>query len=300
MSFDLRPYFPEDPAESQTAEGGANANDNCVPTSFAICLAALGYGDPLSPQQITDGAYGPGHIGGEDFSVVASYIESRTDIYPYLPAIEVQGLTGQEFLDACDSYGRQGFPMIGAYWCDVNATITPYPNLFMHSSPVVAFDGNIWTIWNVWSGYEQKFTNDEMIQAVTGGPGVFHRSIFPQPAPPVHHLKPEVTMESHRLDSSNLNHYEFGLYQGQPGPYPYRDWFVSVGGDTAEGTVPSVVRVYFVPADPAGAVEVDVNVAGSDETTISTPANFGGEFHVRAELISGGPVYVRVYPEFKV
>lgn len=101
------------------------------------------------------------------------------------------------------------------------------------------------------------------------------------------------------------NAYFPGAFAGTPGDYMARDVWVAVAGDTAlTGGQDHIanVRVYFVPADPSGAVSQDIQVNGSTETSIKSPV--GGEQHVRVELLSmpdgsqSAPVIVRVYQEF--
>lgn len=99
-----------------------------------------------------------------------------------------------------------------------------------------------------------------------------------------------------RLSATAPNAYAAGLYQGQPGSYPTRDVYVAICGDTAEGTGDSKYVIYFVP--PSGGPGVQVvqdGLTGSQQKSYRSPLN--GEQHVRVQLVSGGPLYVRVYVE---
>lgn len=188
MAFDLRPRFPELPSEGQIEEGGENSHANCVPASFDFCLLALGYPDRLSPQQIMDGTYGAGHEGGVgDPTAMRDWIASRTDLYPDLPTIGIDEVDGLGFVQRADAYGQLGYPMFGAFYCDTWARILPYGSpgiVATHASCVVAFDGQTWTVWNVWTGFEQQIANDAMVAAFTPGPWLvtFRRSIFATPS----------------------------------------------------------------------------------------------------------------------
>jgi hypothetical protein len=187
MPFDLRPRFPELPSEGQIEEGGENSHANCVPASFDFCLLALGYPDRLSPQEIMDGTYGPGHAGGvNDPTAMRDWLAGRSDLYPGLPEIRIDDTDGLGCVQLADAYGSLGYPMFGAFYCDSAARILPAGSpgiVATHASCIVAFDGQAWTIWNVWTGFEQQLSNHDMVQAFSPGPWLvsFLRSILPTP-----------------------------------------------------------------------------------------------------------------------
>lgn len=177
MAFDLRANFPEIPSESQTAQGGNNWNDNCVPTSHAYCMQALGY-TFVPPQNWTDFEYGSGYHGGEYMASSIDYIYKHPDLFPNPPLITLEA--PGDVLAFIQENGAKGFPMCAAFSCNVNAHIEPNGGFFHISCPVAADDNGV-TIWNVWSGYEQYLSNDLFRECYSGGVTVFHQSIFPPP-----------------------------------------------------------------------------------------------------------------------
>lgn len=178
MGFDLRPQIIENPAESQTAEGGSNWNDNCSPAAHLMCMSALGYGDPAEPQDITDWIYGPGATNQpEMFQAAVDYILQHGDKFPNPPQIDVT--SPGDFAAAIEEAGRQGFPMVGGFHCDQGATIVTWSGPYGHASLPVAHDdaSDTWTVWNVWTGFEQTFSRSDLNAAYAGGLTIFHRSI---------------------------------------------------------------------------------------------------------------------------
>jgi hypothetical protein len=193
-AWDLRPQLVESAAESQTAEGGANWNDNCSPTAHAICMMALGYGDPAEPQDWTDFEYKPNYHGGESFEASLDFIRKHPQMFPAPPAMSVQA--PRDVVAYVNGWGANGWPMVVAFWCDQGANILPGPQAYQHASVPVASDGKGIAVLNVWKGQEVYLTNDQFRRCYSGGVTVFERSVKavaqqPQlppnvPAPPAH------------------------------------------------------------------------------------------------------------------
>lgn len=178
LSFDLRAYLPESSVLSQLAEGGLNARDNCVPTSFHIAMIALGYPD-VPPQVWTDFEYGTSYYGPEALAAAVDFVNRHPDLFPNPPSISVTSAPAQEVLTVMDGAGRQGFPMVGAWWCDCSTVqVVPYATSCGHASPLAAYDGANWRLWNVWTGFEQVFNDDLLRSAYAGSVAVFERSVF--------------------------------------------------------------------------------------------------------------------------
>ena len=71
-------------------------------------------------------------------------------------------------LAVIDNAGRQGFPIVGAWWCDCSTVqVVPYQTACGHASPIAAYDGQTWRLWNVWTGFEQALSDDLLRSAYT-------------------------------------------------------------------------------------------------------------------------------------
>jgi hypothetical protein len=189
-SADLRPEFREDSAESQVAEGGTNWNDNCVPTSFAMVMDALGYGDPAEPQDWTNYEYGASYHGVESGQAAIDFILAHAAMFPVPPAMAHE--SPADPVPRLVDLLNQRKPTVCYFSCDANAHIGP--GGFGHASVPVASDGaTTITIWNVWTGYEQVLTFDQVRAYWLGSFCVFDRTVtrtaapanpIPAPAPP--------------------------------------------------------------------------------------------------------------------
>ena len=102
MSFDLRGYLPENSVLSQLIEGGLNARDNCVPTSFHIAMIALGYPD-VPPQVWTDYEYGASYFGPEAMSSAVDFINRHPELFPNPPAISITYASARDVLAVIDN-----------------------------------------------------------------------------------------------------------------------------------------------------------------------------------------------------
>ena len=182
MSFDLRPYMPERPLESQLAEGGVNAHANCVPAEHLAVLQDLEYVDTLEPQDITNALFPPDGIakGGMSFEAVVDYIKSRPDAYPNLPTITVQNPSN--LLVVLELYGKDGgFPVVISLCVD-GPTVLAAPcssSTIGHAVSIVAhLPNDNWIIRNPWTGlYNVINTSQDLLAAYEGGLTVFGRSV---------------------------------------------------------------------------------------------------------------------------
>ena len=169
--FNFLPYFADGWPESQLAEGGVNATDNCGGASGSLVMMAYGYPD-IEPQTWTDYEYGPSYHGGMTLESLVNFVQTH---FPNPPPMAIEAPAN--VAAAIADYGAQGFPCIGWFYCDSSANILQYPSPISHFSPVIEFDGNIFSIRNVWRGYINTFNAAQFNAASVGRILVFKRSL---------------------------------------------------------------------------------------------------------------------------
>jgi len=148
-------------AESQIGEGGTNATDNCVPTSFSLLMMVLGYGD-IEPQVWTDYEYGTTYHDAEDYG---NAIDFATKHYPNCPAFAVT--RPADPVAAVDGAGVGNMPMAMSFTCDSNANIIVGGSV-LHVSPVIGHVGGTVYVLNVWHGVVVSF-DEATFRAVCSG-----------------------------------------------------------------------------------------------------------------------------------
>ena len=277
MSFDLRGYLPENSVLSQLIEGGLNARDNCVPTSFHIAMIALGYPD-VPPQVWTDYEYGASYFGPEAMSSAVDFINRHPELFPNPPAISITYASARDVLAVIDNAGRQVFPIVGAWWCDCSTVqVVPYQTACGHASPIAAYDGQTWRLWNVWTGFEQALSDDLLRSAYAGSAAVFQRSVFTRNARPVTWPVEEAVMFTSFSVDPGQQSFVPGCHNGAVPSGPRRV-MLSLYVDSVEGQG-TAASVFFVLPDgsvPGG--EQRFSIEAGRQQTVDTSTTVQGDF----------------------
>lgn len=277
MSFDLSGYLPESSVLSQLAEGGLNARDNCVPTSFHLVMMALGYPD-VPPQAWTDFEYGASYYGPEALTAAVDFVKRHPELFPDPPAISISNPDAQDALEVMDAAGQQGFPMVGAWWCDCNTVqVVPYATACGHASPIAGYDGKIWRLWNVWTGFEQNFNDELLRSAYAGSVAVFQRSVFKGKAGAASWPVEEAVMFTSFSVDPGRQAFVPGCHNGTVPSGPRRV-MLTLYVDSVEGQN-TTASVFFVQPDgnvPGG--EQQFTVDAGRQQTVDTSSGVAGDF----------------------
>jgi hypothetical protein len=277
LSFDLRGYLPESAVLSQLAEGGLNARDNCVPTSFHIAMIALGYPD-VPPQVWTDFEYGPSYYGPEALTSAVDFINRHPEHFPNPPTVSITNAAAQDVLAVIDDAGRQGFPIVGAWWCDCSTVqVVPYPTACGHASPLAAYDGQTWRLWNVWTGFEQTLSDELLRSSYAGGVAVFQRSVFTREAQPAAWpVEEAVLFTSFSVDPGRQS-FVPGCHNG-PLPSGPRRVLLTLYTDEVEGQGTTASVFLAAPDGSVPGGEQRFSLATDRQQTVDTSATVQGDF----------------------